>query len=216
MLQIKRFVCNPFQENCYVVSDGTREAVIIDCGAFYEEERCAVVDYIVNNMLKPCHLLETHAHIDHNFGNDTISNEFGLKPELHMKDAYLQETLKQQAVAFANISIGYDMPPVGKLLMENNDIKFGTHLFRVLSTPGHTPGSVFYYCEEENVAFSGDTLFNMSIGRTDLESGSYNDIMNSLRRIQEQLPDETTILPGHGAQTTMEKEKQWNPYLNRH
>ena len=216
MLQIKRFVCNPFQENCYVVSDETREAVIIDCGAFYEEERCAVVDYIVNNMLKPCHLLETHAHIDHNFGNDTISNEFGLKPELHMKDAYLQETLKQQAVAFANISIRYDMPPVGKLLMENNDIKFGTHLFRVLSTPGHTPGSVFYYCEEENVAFSGDTLFNMSIGRTDLESGSYNDIMNSLRRIQEQLPDETTILPGHGAQTTMEKEKQWNPYLNRH
>lgn len=216
MLQIKRFVCNPFQENCYVVSDETREAVIIDCGAFYEEERRAVVDYIVDNRLKPCHLLETHAHIDHNFGNNTIFNEFGLKPELHMKDAYLQETLKQQTVAFANISIGYDMPPVGKLLVENNDIKFGTHLLRVLSTPGHTPGSVFYHCEEENVAFSGDTLFNMSIGRTDLESGSYNDIMNSLCRIQELLPAETTILPGHGTQTTMEKEKQRNPYLNRH
>lgn len=198
------------------MSDETRDAVIIDCGAFYEDERHAVVKYIRDNGLKPCHLLETHAHIDHNFGNDTILNEFGLKPELHVKDAYLHETLKEQALAFANISIDYDMPQAGKLLSENNTIVFGTHQFRILSTPGHTPGSVFYYCEDEKVAFSGDTLFRMSIGRTDFELGSYRDMTESLGRITKLLPADTVILPGHGPQTTMREETNDNPYLNQY
>ena len=213
MIQIERFVCNPFQENCYVVSDGTGEAAIIDCGAFYGEERRAVVDYVRSKGLKPCLLLETHAHIDHNFGNDTIYGEFGLKPMLHASDMQLQERLKEQAMAFAGIRIDYDMPPVGRLLADNDTVTFGSHTLKVVATPGHTPGSVFYHCEEEHVAFSGDTLFNMSIGRTDLEQGSYSDMTKSLGRIVELLPDSTTILPGHGPKTTMGREKQLNPYL---
>ena len=85
-MDITRFACNMLQENCYVVSDDTKECVIIDCGAFYQEERKAIVDYIRSNGLKPVHLLATHGHIDHNFGNNTIYEEFGLKPEVDAHD----------------------------------------------------------------------------------------------------------------------------------
>lgn len=215
MLHIERFVCNPFQENCYIVNDETREAVIIDCGAFYPEERRAITEYIRKNNLMPRHLISTHAHIDHNFGNDTIYREFGLLPEVSGRDECLMKKLKEQALLFAGINIDYEMPPVGKYLTENDVICFGSHRFTIISTPGHTPGSVFFYCKEENVAFSGDTLFNMSIGRTDFEFGSYRDIMDSLQHIAGLLPDDTAVLSGHGPQTTIGKEKQINPYMKK-
>lgn len=213
MLHIERFVCNPFQENCYIVSDETREAVIIDCGAFYQEERKAITDYIRGRNLVPRHLLATHAHIDHNFGNDTVRSEFGLLPEVSAADECLMAKLKEQAMLFANMRLDYEMPPVGRFFSKNDVIKFGNHEFTIISTPGHTPGSVFFYCAEEGIAFSGDTLFNMSIGRTDFEFGSYRDIMDSLQNIAELLPDDTVILSGHGPKTTIKAEKQSNPYF---
>lgn len=213
MLNIEHFVCNPFQENCYIVSDETQEAVIIDCGAFYPEERKAVVDYIWYNNLKPTHLIATHAHIDHNFGNNTIFSEFGLRPEVCDKDELLMGKLSEQALAFCNYRLDYEMPGVGKYLTENDCILFGNHKFTIIPTPGHTPGSVFFYCEEEGLAFSGDTLFRMSIGRTDFELGSYKDICDSLRNIITILPEDTKILPGHGPCTTIAEEARMNPYM---
>lgn len=212
-LNIQRFVCNPLQENCYIVSDDTKEAVIIDCGAFYEEERKAVVKYIKDNHFIPRHLIATHGHVDHNFGNDTIQDAFGLYVEVHSNDEPLITTLAQQAYSFANIIIDNDKYRVGKYLIDGDTITFGAHTFTIIPTPGHTPGSVFFYCKEENVAFSGDTLFRMSIGRTDFALGSYPDIIDSLRRIVNRLPSDTVILPGHGPQTTMADEKATNPYL---
>lgn len=114
MLKIERFTCNMLQENCYVVSDESKECVIIDCGAFLREERKDIVDYIHENKLIPKHLIATHGHIDHNFGNNTIFQEFGLEPEVHKDDRYLMEELPEQAQAIAGIVIEYDMPPVGK------------------------------------------------------------------------------------------------------
>lgn len=213
MLNIKLFVCNPFQENCYIASDETKEAIIIDCGAFYQEERKAVIDYIRRNDLTPVHLLSTHAHIDHNFGNNTIHDEFGLCPEVHAKDEYLMKKLDEQAELFCNFKLDYKMPPVGKYLSDKDTISFGNHKFTIIPTPGHTPGSVFYYCEEEQLAFSGDTLFRMSIGRTDFEQGSYIDIYKSLRNIASILPGETTVLTGHGPKTTIHDEVSMNPYM---
>lgn len=213
MLNIKNFVCNPFQENCYIVSDDTQEAVIIDCGAFYPEERKAVVEYIRSNNVSPVHLIATHAHIDHNFGNNTIFNEFGLKPEVYGKDVYLMGKLHEQALAFCNYKLDYQMPDVGKYLAETDEIRFGNHKFTIIPTPGHTPGSVFYYCENEGIAFSGDTLFRMSIGRTDFEMGSYKDIYDSLHKITNILPKDTNILPGHGPSTTIDDEARMNPYM---
>ena len=155
------------QENCYVVSDETKECMIVDCGAFYPEERQAIVDYIRTNNLKPMHLVATHGHFDHNFGNDTIYKEFGLKPEIHRKDERLLQTISDQAMTIVGANIDAEMPAAGRLLSENDTIEVGSHKFVVIETPGHSPGGVFYYCKEENVAFSGDTLFKGSIGRTD-------------------------------------------------
>lgn len=214
MLTIKKFTCNMLQENCYVVSDDTQECVIVDCGAFYPEEREAIVGYIRENNLKPKHLIATHAHFDHNFGNNTIYKEFGLKPEVHANDGQLMSCLGQQALAVAGASIDYEMPSVGRFLHENDTIDFGTHSLRVIETPGHSPGGVFYYCEDENVAFSGDTLFNNSIGRTDFTGGSMFMLIQSLRMIS-QLPDQTRILPGHGPETTIGYEVAHNPYIDR-
>ena len=196
------------------MSDETNECVVVDCGAFFPEERKAIVEYIRSNHLVPKHLIATHGHIDHNFGNNTMFEEFGLQPEVHADEAQLMDTLPEQAESFCNITLDYEMPAVGRFLSANDKICFGSHTFTILETPGHTPGSVFYYCKEENVAFSGDTLFHNSVGRTDIPGGSMFLLIQSLRAIS-QLPDETQILPGHGDYTTMGKEQTSNPYLDR-
>lgn len=202
------------QENCYVVSDETKECMIVDCGAFYPEERQTIVDYIRTNDLKPMHLVATHGHFDHNFGNDTIYKEFGLKPEIHRKDERLLQTIGDQAMTIVGANIDAEMPAAGRLLSENDTIEFGSHKFVVIETPGHSPGGVFYYCKEENVAFSGDTLFKGSIGRTDFMGGSMFMLIQSLRMIS-QMPDEVKLLPGHGPETSIGEEVAHNPYIDR-
>jgi len=214
MLKVERFVCNMLQENCYVVSDDTKECVIIDCGAFYPEERKAISDYIRTHQLTPKHLIATHGHIDHHFGDNTIYEDFGLRPEVHENDEYLMEKLQEQAEVIANINLNYKIPPVEKYLKANDKINFGTHTFSIIETPGHTKGSIFYYCKDEKIAFSGDTLFHCSIGRTDFWGGSMFQIIQSLRIIS-QLPDETIIYTGHGETTTIGDELAGNPYMDR-
>ena len=213
MLTIRCFVCNAFQENCYVVSDETGEAVIIDCGAFFPEERKAIVDYIRNSHLNPSRLLATHGHFDHNYGNNTIYHEFGLKVEVNEADEQLINTLPEQSLLFSGTRIDYQLPPVGNYLKASDIVTFGKHQLSLIPTPGHTPGSMFIYCASEGVAFSGDTLFRMSIGRTDFELGSYEDIMDSLKNIKSILPHETKIYCGHGLQTVLRDEISMNPYL---
>ena len=214
MLTIKRFECNMLQENCYIISDETKQCVICDCGAYYPAERAAIVDYIRDNGLTPVHLLCTHGHIDHNFGNNTIFDEFGLKPEVHNEDQHLMDMLAEQAETLVEITLDYAMPPVGKYFGDGDEITFGSHRLKVIETPGHSKGSVFFYCPEEAIALSGDTLFRNSIGRTDYLGGSMFQIIQSLRMIC-QLPDNTVVYPGHGPQTTIGTELSSNPYLDR-
>lgn len=214
MIHIERFQVNMISENCYVVSDETKECVIIDCGAYYEEERQAIVDYICQNELTPKHLLATHGHVDHNFGNDTIYHEFQLRPEYNNRDEELMKDLKGQAKMLFNLDINNKYPAAANYLDDGDSVKFGNHEFRVITTPGHSAGGVCYYCKEENILFSGDTLFRGSIGRTDFIGGNQFLIIQSLRQLG-QLPDETRIFPGHGQQTTMGNELATNPYMDR-
>lgn len=202
------------QENCYVVSDESKECAIIDCGAFYSEERRAIVDYITSNGLTPKHLLVTHGHLDHNFGNKIIFDTFGLKPEMHDDDINLYKDIKHQAHDLYQIELNEDFPAVERAFGDGDTVSFGNTELRVIATPGHTQGSVTFYSKEDNVAFTGDTLFKLSIGRTDLEGGSMFMIINSLRELA-QLPDNTVVLPGHGEQTTIGFELSHNPYMDR-
>ena len=212
MIKVSRFVCNMLQENAYVVSDESCEAVVIDCGALYDMERNAIIRYIKDNELKPVHLLCTHGHFDHVIGNDTITREFGLKPEVAAEDKHLMN-LKKQLKNMMGMDYDNEVPPIGRLLTANDIIGFGTHSIKILPTPGHTPGSVTFYIETEHVAFTGDTLFKMSIGRTDFEGGSWTDMTNSLINVLAKLPANTKVYPGHGEPTTIGDELRYNPYM---
>ena len=213
MITVKRFTCNMLAENCYVVSDESHEAVIIDCGVMYQEEGIAITQYIRDNGLQPVHLLCTHGHFDHCMGNGLIYREFGLKPETHIGDQFLMETMQQQTTDILGVALPMEVPPVGRYLTDKDTITFGSHTLRILHTPGHTPGGVTYYCKEEGTAFSGDTLFRMSIGRTDFDGGSYEQIVHSLREVLAVLPPDTKVYPGHGPETTIADEIRYNPYM---
>ena len=214
MFCIKTFQVNPLQENCFIVNDETSECVIIDCGAYYEDEQLAIKQYIIDNKLTPVHLLCTHGHFDHIFGNTFVHNLWGLEPKIHFADASFLENFREQCNNFG-IPINTDntIIPIGKHLHDGDIISFGKHHLHITHTPGHSPGSIFLFCKEENIAFSGDTLFHMSVGRTDLPGGSWDQLMKSIESKIKCLPLNTRIYPGHGPQTTISEEFLVNPYL---
>lgn len=213
MIDIRTFTCNPLQENCFVVSDTTKEAIIIDCGALFNAERKAIVDYMKDNNLKLRHVLCTHAHFDHIFGLSTLYEEFGLKPRLHSADKVIYDSMDQQVRDFMGTSVHFNMPPLGEDLKDGELITFGSHQVTVLHTPGHSPGSVLLYIKDEKAVFAGDTLFRMSVGRTDLAGGSWPQLMESLHHVVSKLPDDVDVYTGHGPKTVIGDEKQYNPYL---
>lgn len=214
MINVQRFVCNMLQENCYVVSDESRECVIIDCGAYYDEEQQAIEQYIRENRLEPKYLLATHGHLDHNFGNAFVLRTYGLRVRLAEADRGWLPEAQRQAEYFG-VELRDEMPEADpEPLRENEPVRFGSHELRVVATPGHSQGSVTLYCEAEQTAFTGDTLFRHSIGRTDFEGGSMLQIIQSLRMFA-QYPDSLVLLPGHGPQTTLGEELAHNPYMDR-
>jgi len=201
------------QENCYVLNDETNEAVIIDDGAYYPEEKKAIEQYIQDHKLKPVHLLDTHAHFDHIMGNEELFLKFGLKAEFHKKDAYLYDTASLQAQSIISSKLNVHDVPAGAFIKNNDEIIFGNLRLKVIETPGHTPGGVCFYCESEKVLFSGDSLFKQSIGRTDLPGGDGVKLLESLKNNILTLPDETKVFPGHGPSTTIQEEKELNIYF---
>ena len=213
MLNIKTFAFNLLQENTYVVSDDTLDCVIIDCGAYYDDERKALTDYISSQGLKPRHLLATHGHWDHNLGNDTVYKTYGLQVEAAKEDDFIITDIPRNFQSIIGAPLRRQYPAVGRFFGPDETIRFGHHSLQVLKTPGHSPGSVVFYCAEEHIAFTGDTLFRMSVGRTDFEGGSYEALMNSIANVLAKLPSETVILPGHGPQSTIADELRYNPYL---
>lgn len=213
MIKIKTFTVNMIAENCYVISDSTGEAVIIDCGALTPEEQDEICSYILTERLTPRHLICTHAHFDHIFGVEFINRTYGLRPEMHAADMPLYAQAAQQTSSILGQESTWSLPPVGTKLANGDTVTFGTHQLAVIETPGHTPGGVCFYCAEEGVLFSGDSLFQCSIGRTDLPGGNGPVLVDALRSRILTLPPETTVYPGHGPATHISYERKYNPYL---
>ena len=213
MLKVKCFVCNPLQENCYVVSDESGECVIIDCGAYYEHEKDALFNYIRDERLKPVALLATHGHLDHNFGVSDVFGKYGLKVMICSEDQAMVEHLNEQARDIFGLELNIGCPGTEHLLENGEKICFGTSSLKVLKTPGHTHGSCLFCSEQENIVFTGDTLFRMSIGRTDFAEGSWQEMQHSLSNVIANLPSEMVVYSGHGPRTTIADELQYNPYL---
>ncbi|MDO4930059.1 MAG: MBL fold metallo-hydrolase [Bacteroidales bacterium] len=213
MLKIQIFTVNFIEENCYVLSDETREAVIVDCGAFFPEEREAIRQYVEKEGLTLRHHLLTHGHFDHIFGAQYVADTFGLLPQLGADDATTYEQAVQQMRAFIHRDMPLSLPPIGAKLNDGDVVNFGSHALRVINTPGHTPGGVCYYCEAEAILVSGDSLFRREIGRCDLPGGNEFQLINGLRQRILTLPEAVKVYPGHGPATTVGEEKTGNPYL---
>lgn len=213
MISIKTFVVNFVEENCYILWDDTREAVIVDCGTYKEEEKEEIRRCIEENRLKPRHLLNTHGHFDHIFGNDFICKTYGLHPQMSREEAETYSLAALHMRQFIRRELPLEIPAIGNYLQEGDEIPFGTHSLKVISTPGHTPGGICFYLEEEKILLSGDSLFLHCIGRCDLPGGNEVSLVRSLREKILTLPPETKVLPGHGPQTTVGEERIGNPYL---
>lgn len=213
MLHIQRFTVNMIEENCYVLSDETGEAVIIDCGAFFPEEKKNIREYIEQNRLRPKRLLNTHGHFDHVFGAAFVHDTYGLRPEMLTAEAATYAAAAGQMRMFLHRDLPLVTPPAGPAFNDGDLLTFGSHTLRAIATPGHTPGGACFYCKEEGCLFSGDSLFRHAIGRTDLPGGNEEALVASLRTKVLTLPGDVRVFPGHGDETTVGEERKANFYL---
>ena len=201
-----------FPVNTYVLSDETNEAVIIDAGCYYEEEQEMLKQYIERNGLTVKHLLNTHLHLDHIFGNAFVSRTYGVMPEASADDEFLLPKTKDYCRMFG-FKLNEETPSIGNYLKEGDEIRFGNTVLKVIQAPGHSPGSLVYYNGKDNCLFCGDVLFRGSIGRTDLDKGDYHQLINSISTKLFVLPDQTIVYTGHGESTTIGNEKMNNPFF---
>lgn len=212
MLQIQAFTFNPVQENTYLLFNDSKECIIIDPGCYFDDEKEVLQSFIKNNELLPRLLLNTHCHLDHIFGNKFVSENFKLKLHIH--------PLEKKVLEYGPTSgLMYNLPfdnYTGDLIYLNDKEKIvlGNDELEVLFTPGHSPGSVCFYCAKQHFIIGGDVLFQQSIGRTDLPGGSHETLIQSIRTKLLVLPDETKVFSGHGPDTTIGEEKRLNPFLN--
>ncbi|MCL2597924.1 MAG: MBL fold metallo-hydrolase [Paludibacter sp.] len=211
-MTVKTFIFNPVQENTYVVFDESKEAVIIDAGCIFENEYRQIDTFIEYNNLKIKHLLNTHLHFDHILGSRYIAKKYNVPLEAHLSDEFMIDTLGQTLESFG-VNLNVEAQPIGKYLAENEVIKFGNSEFKVLLVPGHSPGSLCFYCQKEGILFSGDVLFRGTIGRTDLPYGDYDMLIENIKEQLMILPGSTIVYSGHGAETTINEESRNNPYL---
>jgi glyoxylase-like metal-dependent hydrolase (beta-lactamase superfamily II) len=209
-VEIKKLVFNPIQENTYIVYDDTNECVIIDPGCQKPLENNTLKQFIDNNGLKPKMVLNTHCHFDHIFGNNFVCREYGV--ESWASEGELVNIRRFTASA-SLFGISAEQPHAPSHFLENDEvIKFGNSELKVITTPGHSPGSVCFYSETENFLIAGDTLFAGSIGRTDLPGGDYDTIKESLKKLIA-LPDLTKVYCGHGPDTSIGRERLHNPFI---
>lgn len=204
---------NPFGENMYILWDETtHEAVVVDPGMMREDERTMVTQFIEKNSLKVLHVLLTHLHVDHITSARWLANETGADVCGSSLDAPLGMELPEQ-VAHFRINAEVEPLTVDRDLTDGDTIQLGEEIIQVLHVPGHSPGGLAFYVPQSGLLISGDTIFNGSVGRTDLWGGDMALLLNSIREKILSLPDETVIASGHGPTTTVADEKRFNPFL---
>ncbi|MCM3788421.1 MBL fold metallo-hydrolase [Domibacillus sp. 8LH] len=198
----------PLQTNCYILSHESK-CIVFDPGS----EGDQLVSWLKENKLDPLAVLLTHAHFDHIGAVRPLKEAFNMPVYLHEKEAeWLENADLNGSSRFGMGSI--TAPPADVLIRNEEDLTIDLFTFKLLHTPGHSPGSVSYYFEEGGALFAGDTLFMGSIGRTDLAGGDHQTLLTSIHEKIMSLPEETIVLPGHGPATSVITEMDSNPFLN--
>jgi hydroxyacylglutathione hydrolase len=210
-MKVECFTFNPFQENTYVVFDDTKECIIIDCGCSDTNEEARLKTFIESRGLKPVRYIQTHCHIDHVMGNHFINQEYNLEPEYHLLEKPVLDAAESVAQQYM---LPFQKGPDGTAsLLEGEELTFGHSSLKILFTPGHSPGSVCFYSQNNEFVIVGDALFQMSIGRTDLPGGNHADLIASIKSELFTLPAETVVYSGHGPQTQIGFELEHNPFF---
>jgi glyoxylase-like metal-dependent hydrolase (beta-lactamase superfamily II) len=210
-MQVKKFTFNPFQENTYLIYDGSKQAVIIDPGFYNDAERKVFLDFIEKNELEPVKLLNTHAHIDHVFGNAFVAEHFKLPLALHALDYETLENAKKWSEAYELI---YSPSPEASIeLKEGQLLEFGETVIEVKHLPGHAPGHVIFLNYEHKIMIGGDVLFRGSIGRTDLPGGNHQELISQIKDKVFSLDPSFKVYSGHGPETSVGYEKSFNPFF---
>ncbi|MGN0159145.1 MAG: MBL fold metallo-hydrolase [Brotaphodocola sp.] len=204
--RIKTCVLGPVSTNCYLIyHEQTREAVIIDPA----DSASRILDKCREWNIKPSAILLTHGHFDHILAVEDVKEAYSCSVYAGRgEEPMLLDPGKNMTAQMGGrqVSIHPDY-----LLQDGDVVKLAGFNWKVLETPGHTPGGVCYYCAEESVLISGDTLFAESLGRTDFPGGSTSAIIKSISEKLFALPDDTMVYPGHGDPTTIGHEKKYNP-----
>ena len=208
-MQIKTYIAGPVQANNYLVYDeNSKEAVLIDCSDYVQE----IVDVVKKENLKVKAILLTHGHFDHVLGINSMKEALGAKAYVHHGDEEQVEHTSEIMMMFGlpfNLDIN---PKLDGTLKNINNLTLGTQKVEIIETAGHTPGCVCYLIE--NVLFSGDTLFQGSVGRTDLPGGDFSQLRHSIKDVLFKLDDNIIVYPGHGDKTTIAYEKRFNDIIN--
>ena len=207
MAKIHTIVVGALQTNCYILQSN-HGAIIIDPGD--EPER--IVRFLNDIKVEPSQIIATHTHFDHVLGVDSIRAKLNVPFLIHRDDLSMLESMQNRVHQF----MGFDVPPPPKVDMYLKDgdlLNVGDETIRVLHTPGHSPGSISL--SGDGYVFTGDALFNQSIGRTDLPGGDLKTLINSIRERLFKLDDATTVYPGHGPETTIGDEKLANPFVGK-
>ena len=211
-IHVQSFTFGPFQENTYIAFNDEKTAVIIDPGCSNTFEENQLVQFIESNNLEVKALLSTHCHIDHIFGNAFVLNKYNVDYYIHKLDLPVLERGERSAQVYG-IQGFTPSPQPTKFLNDNDVISFENLTFKVIFGPGHAPGHVAFYSEENNFAISGDILFKGSFGRVDLPGGDLETLKQTIHNRFFTLPEETVIYSGHGPETTIGIEKKTNYIL---
>jgi len=195
------------QTNCYVVGcEETHEGVVIDPGGHPQR----ILKAIEKSGLTIRYVLNTHCHFDHMGANAEIVAATGAPLALHPAEL----PILQARGGAAWFGVPVQASPLPDVELEDGQVlEVGTLRFQVLHTPGHSPGGITFYLNDEGAAFDGDVLFEMGVGRTDLPGGDWDTLVHSIREVLFALPDETVLYPGHGPRTTVGQEKRFNPWM---
>lgn len=212
-MKVSRFIFNMFGVNTYVLWDPeSLECAVVDPGMIDDSEADALYGFIESRKLHVTQLIDTHSHLDHIFGNARVKEKYGVEIKAHPDDAFLAADLPSQAQRFG-LRLPLTAQAIDVELHDGDTLYLGKEHIEIIAVPGHSPGSIALYCPESDFVITGDALFAGSIGRTDLPKGDYETLLASIRNRLMTMPDSTVILPGHGGESTIGRERVANPFI---